>query len=77
MLNEKELLMVNIGKLRENIWKRMAQIASWDKMEKQMYREHKARAIHNIANVLEKYKLLSNPSEFAIAVMDRLECSNR
>lgn len=58
MLNEKELLIVNIGKLRENIWKRMAQIASWDKMEKQMYREHKARAIHNIANVLEKYKYL-------------------
>lgn len=53
-----ELLQVNIGKLREDIWERMAQIASWEKMDKEMYREHRAKAIHNIATVLEKYKYL-------------------
>ena len=36
----------------------MAQIASWDKMDKEMYREHRAKAIHNIATVLEQYKHL-------------------
>lgn len=35
-----ELLQVNIGKLREEIWERMAQIASWEKMDKEMYCEH-------------------------------------
>ena len=53
-----ELLQVNIGKLREDIWERMAQIASWEKMDKEMYREHRVKAIHNIATVLEKYKYL-------------------
>ena len=55
---KEEILSVNIGNLREDIWERMAQIASWDKMDKEMYREHRAKAIHNIATVLEQYKYL-------------------
>lgn len=55
---KEEILSVNIGNLREDIWERMAQIASWNKMDKEMYREHRAKAIHNIATVLEQYKYL-------------------
>lgn len=58
LAKKEEIVSVNIGNLREDIWKRMAQIASWDKMGKEMYREHRAKAIHNIANVLERYKYL-------------------
>ena len=47
---------INIWNLRERIWDRMAQIASWEQMEPEMHRQHRAAAISSITNILEKHK---------------------
>lgn len=49
---------INIWNLREQIWDRMAQIASWEQMEPEMHRQHRAAAISSITNILEKHKYL-------------------
>lgn len=49
---------INIWNLREQIWERMAQIASWEQMEPEMYRQHRSTAISSITNVFEKNKHL-------------------
>lgn len=49
---------INIWNLREQIWERMAQIASWNRMEPEMHRHHKAEAISGITAIFEKHKYL-------------------
>ena len=53
-----EVVTLNVGTLRERIWERMAQIASWDRMDQEMYRTHKAKAVGSIAARMEEAKHL-------------------
>ncbi len=55
---QEDIISVNIGNLREEIWERMAQIASWNEMEKDMYHQHKGIAIGSIGDILERNKYL-------------------
>lgn len=55
---EDEVIYLNIGNLREEIWERMAQIASWEKMDKMTHKQHKGMAISGIGEILERNKYL-------------------
>lgn len=49
---------VNVWNLRDQIWQRMAQIASWDQMDTELFRQHRAAAISSVTNMMEKHKYL-------------------
>lgn len=53
-----EMISLNIGNLREEIWERMAQIASWEQMDKRTHRQHKGMAVSSIGEILERNKYL-------------------
>ena len=53
-----EIISLNIGNLREDIWERMAQIASWEQMDKRTHRQHKGMAVSSIGEILERNKYL-------------------
>ena len=53
-----EMISLNIGNLREVIWERMAQIASWEQMDKRTHRQHKGMAVSSIGEILERNKYL-------------------
>lgn len=52
-----EMISLNIGNLREEIWERMAQIASWEQMDKRTHRQHKGMAVSSIGEILERNKI--------------------
>ena len=54
-----EIISLNIGNLREDIWERMAQIASWEQMDKRTHRQHKGMAVSSIGEILERNKSVS------------------
>ena len=58
LADQDEVETLNVGTLRERIWERMAQIASWDRMDQEMYRTHKAKAVGSIAARMEEAKHL-------------------
>lgn len=55
---QEDEISINIWNLREQIWDRMAQIASWEQMEPEMHRQHRATAISSITDILQKHKYL-------------------
>ena len=42
--------------LWKDIWERMAQIASWEQMDKRTHRQHKGMAVSSIGEILERNK---------------------
>lgn len=49
---------VNVWNFRNEIWRRMAQIASWDQMEAELFWQHRGAAISSVTNMMEKHKYL-------------------
>ena len=49
---------IDIRSIWDTIWERVARMASWEQMDQQTYREHKAEATSGMVSILEKDKTL-------------------